>query len=197
MTVAQLLSDFGIVLDGEAVASISDAHLVTIAPTGETLQEGLVNDYLLTAIDYFEDGAVLTLIGEKNINIILLNPEPETEPAAEETDNGEEAAQEPEEDLAALSDEELLEKILPENASLSFDVAWDGEPALGSTAHFIARMEGYDNLNYTLQWQYSLDNETWLDLEGETGSQMDLVITEENCAYYWRITVIISVEMDS
>ena len=65
------------------------------------------------------------------------------------------------------------------------------EPVIGDTAHFRAVMEGYEGLEYTVQWQYSPDQETWYDLPGETNTNMDMVITEENNVVYWRILVYV------
>jgi len=55
------------------------------------------------------------------------------------------------------------------------------------------RDRGYEGLDYSLQWQYSTDGENWTDVEGETGEKMDVVVTEENDLYYWRIVVDIHV----
>ena len=69
-------------------------------------------------------------------------------------------------------------------------IEWDEEnPSIGSIAHFKVILNGYDQLVYTLQWQYSEDGETWQNLEGETGMNMDQEITMDNYEYFWRIEV--------
>ena len=71
------------------------------------------------------------------------------------------------------------------------------DPVIGDTAHFNAKLEGYEGLDYTVQWQYSPDQKTWYDLPDETNTNMDVVITEENNIVYWRILVYIIEEQES
>ena len=56
-------------------------------------------------------------------------------------------------------------------------------------AHFTAELSGYEELNYTVQWITSTDNENWTEVEGASGETMDVVVTEENYRNYWRIRV--------
>ncbi len=65
------------------------------------------------------------------------------------------------------------------------------EPVIGDTAHFKAILEGYDGLQYTMQWQYSPDDITWTDIPNETKATMDVVVTPENNIVYWRILVYV------
>ena len=105
---------------------------------------------------------------------------PETEPEnPEETENRPES------------------EIKPER-HITVDVTWDvPEPVIGDTAHFIANLEGYDELNYTVQWQYSPDDNIWYDIPNETKTTMDVVVTEENNTVYWRILVFVEVDQES
>ncbi len=81
---------------------------------------------------------------------------------------------------------------------IDVEVTWDvPEPMIGDTAHFSAKLEGYDGLTYTMQWQYGPDNETWYDLPGETDTTMDVVVNEENNLYYWRIIVYIEDDQET
>ena len=64
-------------------------------------------------------------------------------------------------------------------------------PVIGDTTHFRATLYGYDELVYTVQWQYSPDQITWYDVPGETELGMDIVITRENNVPYWRIVVYV------
>ena len=113
--------------------------------------------------------------------------EPETEPEAEPTEEGE-----PEEDDQPEGEPEENE---PEsgNASerkITIELTWDvPEPVIGDTAHFKAVLEGYEGLEYTVQWQYSTDRETWYDIPDETSETMDIVITKTRNEYYWRFMV--------
>ena len=42
---------------------------------------------------------------------------------------------------------------------------------------------------YTYQWQYSLDQEEWFDIEGATGDTYTFIIDKSNWYYYWRLVV--------
>ena len=70
---------------------------------------------------------------------------------------------------------------------------WEGEELyFGETATLIAVLYGYDNVVYTLQWQTSIDDVNWVDVENGTDSRYSLIVTEENYDDYWRIQVLIS-----
>ena len=103
-----------------------------------------------------------------------------------------------EEDVIPSEVEGSPSDVIPSEAEgspsrhITVDVTWDvPNPVIGDTAHFQAILEGYDNLTYTMQWQYGPDNETWYDIPGETEPTMDVVVNEENNLYYWRIIVYI------
>lgn len=108
-------------------------------------------------------------------------PEPEAEPEAEPEG-------EPEGENRPESEKENERQI-------TVDITWDVPyPMVGDTAHFKAVLKGYEDLQYTMQWQYSPDKETWYDLPGETGETMDVVVTKENNVVYWRILVYVEEE---
>ena len=71
------------------------------------------------------------------------------------------------------------------------------DPVIGDTAHLKAVLEGYDGLDYTMQWQYGPDKITWYDIPGETDDAMDVVVTEENNEVYWRILVYVEEEEET
>ena len=72
-------------------------------------------------------------------------------------------------------------------------LSWgDEEAAVGSTAHFTAVLHGYDNVEYTLQWQHSSDSENWENVENATETTYDVVATKENCHDTWRVKVVIT-----
>lgn len=109
-----------------------------------------------------------------------------TEPAEELTD---EPAEEPEEEPV---EEEKSESEITKERHITVDVSWDvPEPVIGDTAHFKAILEGYDGLQYTMQWQYSPDDINWTDIPNETKTTMDVVVTPENNIVYWRILVYV------
>lgn len=82
--------------------------------------------------------------------------------------------------------------LLPEDRSISYKVFWDVEnPAFGDTAHFVSSITGYDLVDYSIQWQYSEDDIHWNDIYGATDETMDVVASEENYLYFWRVMVYI------
>ena len=107
-------------------------------------------------------------------------PEQETENEAELEENTELAEEETE---------------VPSNRFIEISVTCDSpNPVIGDTAHFTAILNGYEDLEYTCQWQYSPDHEDWFDITGETGLSMDVVTNKENNHYYWRILVYVEEE---
>lgn len=94
-------------------------------------------------------------------------------------------------------DQNEPDSVLPEDRSIDVTLTWDSEnPVLGDTAHLKATLKGYDSLVYTLQWQYSPDAEQWTDTPGETKDSIDIVTSEENNFFYWRILVYIEEASD-
>ena len=118
-----------------------------------------------------------------------------TEPETAESEDNEETKPED-----ALDDEETVaeEENEPESEEkperhISVEVSWDVPyPVIGDTAHLKANLEGYDGLDYTMQWQYSPDQgKTWNDILGENDYMMNVVVTRENNIYHWRILVYV------
>ena len=117
------------------------------------------------------------------------NPEESTEEAekAEETDSG---LKNEKDDAISPNNEHAAENIeeFPDDFAIHFNVRWDTEePHFGDIMHFYVTTEGDDNLDYYIIWQWSTDNENWNTVENENGKEMDLIVTEENYLYYWRI----------
>ena len=124
----------------------------------------------------------------------------EQESEAEETEIEEPEIEEQEteeEETEAEEDEELADEeasLLPEERSVTFTITGDEEELhLGDVAHFNAELVGYEELDYTIQWQMSEDNENWEDIPEANEMQMDLVLTEENSSLFWRVTVLIRI----
>ena len=71
-------------------------------------------------------------------------------------------------------------------------ITWEDEqPTIGSVAHFSALLDGYDTLDYKLQWQYSEDNTIWNNLENAKDTTIDVEVTLDNYEYYWRVVVYV------
>lgn len=122
---------------------------------------------------------------------------------AEEPVEGEEAnADKPEEDGELDEDfilpeegelpEEDAEPEIPEIDFSTLSVAISAESdvvELGGDMVLTAMLTGFEDLNYTLQWQFSTDNENWADVDGATGSTLRVQMNEENRDYFWRVSV--------
>ena len=125
---------------------------------------------------------------------------------AEAPVEGEEAnAEKPEEDGELDEDftlpeagelpEEDAEPEVPEIPEIDFStlsVAISAESdvvELGGDMVLTAVLTGFEDLNYTLQWQFSADNANWADVDGATGSTLRVQMNEENRDYFWRVSV--------
>ena len=86
-----------------------------------------------------------------------------------------------------------LEDALDPNRSIDLYASWNNEtPALGKTVTFVAVLKGYDNLEYTLNWQQSKDNVTWSDIPDASEERYDVVVTADNYADFWRVQALIT-----
>ena len=122
---------------------------------------------------------------------------------AEEPVEGEEAnAEKPEEDGELDEDftlpeegelpEEDAEPEIPEIDFSTLSVAISAESdvvELGGDMVLTAVLTGFEDLNYTLQWQFSTDNANWANVDGATGSTLRMQMNEENRDYFWRVSV--------
>ena len=122
---------------------------------------------------------------------------------AEEPVEGEDAnAEKPEEDGELDEDftlpeegelpEEDAEPEIPEIDFSTLSVAISAESdvvELGGDMVLTAILTGFEDLNYTLQWQFSTDNANWANVDGATGSTLRMQMNEENRDYFWRVSV--------
>ena len=75
--------------------------------------------------------------------------------------------------------QEILDALDPGRRILLY-VSWGGQKAIfGSTAKLIAVPEGYDDVEFTLQWQRSTDNLNWEDVPEAKGYTFDEWVTTE------------------
>lgn len=88
--------------------------------------------------------------------------------------------------------EEDAEPEIPEIDFSTLSVAISAESdvvELGGDMVLTAVLTGFEDLNYTLRWQFSTDNENWADVDGATGSTLRVQMNEENRDYFWRVSV--------
>lgn len=88
--------------------------------------------------------------------------------------------------------EEDAEPEIPEIDFSTLSVAISAESdvvELGGDMVLTAILTGFEDLNYTLQWQFSTDNANWANVDGATGSTLRVQMNEENCDYFWRVSV--------
>ena len=66
----------------------------------------------------------------------------------------------------------------------------EGEPAyIGTMITMRAELTGFDNVDYTLQWQYTVDNNEWFNEPGANGTSFTFELNETTVQYTWRVVV--------
>ena len=117
----------------------------------------------------------------------------EEENTEDSTEEVEETEENEVEEISEEESEESIEEALDPDRYVEIQLSWgDEEAAVGSTAHFTAVLHGYDNVEYTLQWQHSTDSENWENVENATDTTYDVVATKDNCHDTWRVKVVIT-----
>ena len=82
-----------------------------------------------------------------------------------------------------------------ENPERSIEIyySWNNvKPALGEVVTFIAVLRGYEDVEYTVQWQQSSNNVDWTDVPDSDGLRLYEVITRDNYKDFWRVQVKIT-----
>lgn len=169
------------VIDEQPVAE--DENLIDDQMDGE---QGELPEGGLPTVTETEDGTVIDM-GE----------------TAEEPVEGEEANADKIEEDGELDEDFILpeEGELPEEdaepeipeidfSTLSVAISAESDVVeLGGDMVLTAVLTGFEDLNYTLQWQFSTDNANWADVDGATGSTLRVQMNEENRDYFWRVSV--------
>lgn len=162
--------------------------------------ENLIDDQMNGDPDELPDGTLPTVTETEDGTVIDMGE------TAKEPVEGEEAnAEKPEEDGELDEDfilpeegalpEEDAEPEIPEIPEIDFStlsVAISAESdvvELGGDMVLTAILTGFEDLNYTLQWQFSTDNANWANVDGATGSTLRVQMNEENRDYFWRVSV--------
>lgn len=159
--------------------------------------ENLIDDQMDGDPAELPDGTLPTVTETEDGTVIDMGE------TAEEPVEGEEAnADKPEEDGELDEDftlpeegelpEEDAEPEIPEIDFSTLSVAISAESdvvELGGDMVLTAILTGFEDLNYTLQWQFSTDNANWANVDGATGSTLRVQMNEENRDYFWRVSV--------
>ena len=159
--------------------------------------ENLIDDQMDGDPAELPDGNIPTVTETEDGTVIDMGE------TAEAPVEGEDAnAEKPEEDGELDEDftlpeegelpEEDAEPEIPEIDFSTLSVAISAESdvvELGDDMVLTAILTGFEDLNYTLQWQFSTDNANWANVDGATGSTLRMQMNEENRDYFWRVSV--------
>ena len=175
------------------VRGLTVTYTCTAQPAAD--DENLIDDQMDGDPDELPDGPTVT---ETEDGTVIDMGE-----TAEAPVEGEEAnADKPEEDGELDEDftlpeegelpEEDAEPKIPEIDFSTLSVAISAESdvvELGGDMVLTAILTVFEDLNYTLQWQFSTDNANWANVDGATGSTLRVQMNEENRDYFWRVSV--------
>jgi hypothetical protein len=63
-----------------------------------------------------------------------------------------------------------------------------GQPAYaGTLITMTAELIGFENVDYTLQWQYSVGDNEWVNEPGANGTTFTFELNETTVQYTWRV----------
>ena len=92
----------------------------------------------------------------------------------------------------AIMSNTIVDALNPDR-TIDIYYSWNNQkPAIGGDVTFIAVLHGYENLEYSIQWQQSKDSISWNDISGANNSRYLETITRDNYKDYWRVQVIIT-----
>lgn len=89
--------------------------------------------------------------------------------------------------------EQLLQEALDPNRSVkvTYTAPADGI-YYGDKVTLKAEIVGYGNVDYTLQWRWSTDNENWTNVKDATSDTLEVLVDETNADYYWNILLTVT-----
>ncbi len=165
-----------------------------VAETAEVVVEETVNEVAETVTEnepeiIVEEPAETVAeqtAAEETESIAEESAETEAEQAAtEETEKAsDETAEDEAEMTITLEDEQDVER------RIEIKISYKGDSVqFGDTVTLKAKLYGYENTTYTLQWQQSTDNQRWVDIEGADEINYTFTVTAENYTNLWRVVV--------
>ena len=177
------------------VRGLTVTYTCTAQPAAD--DENLIDDQMDGDPAELPDGNIPTVTETEDGTVIDMG-----ETAVEPVEGEEANADKPEEDGELDEDfilpeegelpEEDAEPEIPEIDFSTLSVALSAESdvvELGGDMVLTAILTGFEDLNYTLQWQFSTDNANWANVDGATGSTLRVQMNEENRDYFWRVSV--------
>ena len=140
---------------------------------------------LLKASDEGDADYGLTEATEEQVTEIEIPTEEDETESSEEIQESETGDSED----AESSDES--EEVIEAGKSVQVTTDIDPEEKLhfGDSVTLTAALTGFEGVDYSLQWCYSEDGETWVEVEGANALSYTYEITEENYLYNWTVVV--------
>lgn len=90
--------------------------------------------------------------------------------------------------------EETIEEVIEEpiERSVKLYASWENQEHvyLGDEITLWFVTEGFDNIDYTIQWEYSENGIDFFAIENAHDITYKFIINEINCNYYWRVKLI-------
>lgn len=86
----------------------------------------------------------------------------------------------------------IVDELNPDRYVDIYAVWQDETPELDEELTLVSIAYGYEEIEYTYQWQRSADDVNWTDIEGATEARYTFTVTEENYRDYWRVTILIT-----
>lgn len=155
--------------------------------------ENLIDDQMDGDPAELPDGNIPTVTETEDGTVIDMGETAEAPVEGEEA-NAEKPAEDGEldEDFTLPEEGELPEEDAePEIPEIDFSTLQVviGEPQYdGDVMTLRATLIGFDNIDYSLQWQFSTDDATWTDVSGATGDTLVVQLDESNAGCYWRVS---------
>lgn len=86
----------------------------------------------------------------------------------------------------------IVDELNPDRYVDIYAVWQDETPELNEELTLVSVAYGYEEIEYTYQWQRSADDVNWTDIEGATEARYTFTVTEENYRDFWRVTILIT-----